>query len=98
MGVREQFNTAVAFLRRRKTAYQLAFGNPAGQDVMIDLAVFCRANESCFHMDPRKHAVLEGRREVFLRITQHMNLSSEQLYTLYSGRHYQTNIEENDDG
>lgn len=76
------------FIRFRKRNYQLTFGSPAGQSVLIDLAKFCRANASCFDADPRIHAVLEGRREVWLRITQHLDLTSEQLATLYSGKQF----------
>lgn len=76
---------AVDFVRSRKRTYQLAFGTPAGQDVLIDLAKFCRANETTFNADPRLHAVLEGRREVWLRIANHLNLTTDQLYALYSG-------------
>ena len=43
-------------LARRKRAYQLAFQNPAQNAVLIDLAKFCRANETTFHADPRLHA------------------------------------------
>lgn len=73
------------FLRRRKQNYQLAFKSPAGQEVLIDLAKFCRANKTTFDPDPRVHAALEGRREVWLRITQHLGFSAEQLFELYSG-------------
>ena len=74
------------FLRGRKQAYQLTFGTSAGQRVLSDLAVFCRANDSCFDADPRLHAVAEGRREVWLRIQRHMNLSSEELFSLTGGQ------------
>lgn len=79
---------AVDFLRRRRTDYLAVFklDNPASVRVLEDLAVFCRANETCFHSDPRLHAVAEGRREVWLRIQQHLNLTSEQLYKLYGGQ------------
>lgn len=70
-------------LARRKRAYQLAFQNPVQNAVLIDLAKFCRANETTFHADPRIHAALEGRREVFLRILQHINLDPNQLMALY---------------
>lgn len=76
------------FLRTRKRNYQLAFGQPAGQEVLIDLAKFCRADRSTFHADPRSHALLEGRREVWLRIQQHLNLTPEQLTALYSGNQF----------
>lgn len=85
------------FLHRRKISYQLAFTSPAGQDVLIDLAKFCRANASCFDPDPRLHAVLEGRREVFLRITQHLNLTTDQLVSLYSGKQYNPTATEDGD-
>lgn len=88
---------AFDFLRGRKRNYQLAFGSPAGQAVLRDLAGFCRAAETCFDQDQRIHAVLEGRREVWLRIERHLNLSSEQLFALLDGRQIQLSKVENDD-
>jgi hypothetical protein len=81
--VTEAWRRVLSFLQGRKRAYQLAFGSPAGEAVLLDLAKFCRAHETCFDPDPRIHAVLEGRREVWLRIQQHMNLSVNQLAALY---------------
>lgn len=72
--------------KRARRAIRTVFSQPAGQAVLIDLAQFCRANEPCWDADPRKHAVLEGRREVWLRIQQHLNLSEQQLVSLYTGR------------
>jgi hypothetical protein len=63
-------------------AYALAFGSPAGQAVLADLAPFCRAATTTFHPDARVHAALEGRREVWLRITQFMNLRDEEILQL----------------
>ena len=74
------------FLARRKQQYLLTFAPPYAKEVLADLAVFCRANESCFHTDPRLHAVLEGRREVWVRIQDHLHLSQEQVYALYERR------------
>lgn len=82
----EAMGHAFDFIRGRKRAYQLAFGSVWGQMVLIDLAKFCRANDSCYDPDPRVHAALEGRREVWLRIQQHINLPSDQLYALYTGK------------
>jgi hypothetical protein len=79
------FNQLLDFLRNRKRDYQHALITPAGARVLIDLAKFCRANETCFHTDARLHAVLEGRREVWLRIQQHLHLTPEQLAAIYSG-------------
>lgn len=73
------------FLRFRKRDYQNTFATPAGARVLVDLAKFCRADDSCFHEDPRLHAVLEGRREVWLRIQKHLNLTPDALYGIYAG-------------
>lgn len=75
----------IEFLRRRSRGYGQTFMTGPGNIVLQDLAKFCRANETTFDADPRIHAVLEGRREVWLRIQQHLNLSPSQLYTLYNG-------------
>jgi hypothetical protein len=73
------------FLRIRKSAYNQVFGgHGASVTVLKDLASFCRAHETTFHADPRAHAVLEGRREVWLRIQQHLNLSDEELFRLFN--------------
>jgi len=77
------------FLADRKTAYQLTLGgiSPAHKVVLTDLAFFCRANESCVVAGDRdKTLMLEGRREVWLRIQQHLNFNTEQLFQLYGGQ------------
>lgn len=74
---------AQQFLQRRAYVYQQTFLNPLGEEVLADLAKFCRATESTFHQDPRAHAVAEGRREVWLRIAKHLHLTDEQLFQLY---------------
>lgn len=74
---------AQAFLAERRTDYVRTFDTPHGQKVLRDLAKFCRANETCFHTDARAHAVAEGRREVWLRIQQHLHLSDDALWGLY---------------
>ena len=72
------------FLRQRKQAYQITFDDsPESQAVLRDLAVFCRAGKPTFHTDPRVSAMLEGRREVWLRIADHLKLSTDDLYRLY---------------
>lgn len=82
----ELIDHALAFLQRRRTAYRAVFQSPMGQQVLEDLARFCRAHDSTFHTDPRVHAALEGRREVFLRIARHLHLDDDKLYELYVGR------------
>ncbi len=51
--------------------------------VLKDLAKFCRAHDSTFHPDPRVHAVLEGRREVWLKIQSMLQLDMAELYELH---------------
>lgn len=75
------------FMHKRKQAYQLTFqvNQPANVIVLEDLMTFCRYRESTFHPDARIAANLDGRREVLLRIMNHLNLSEEQLAQLYAG-------------
>jgi hypothetical protein len=89
MSLVDEQGRALDFVRARKRNYQLALSSPAGQEVLIDLARFCRANESCFHADARLHAVAEGRREVWLRIQQHLNLKPTELFNLFAGKQFQ---------
>lgn len=79
----KQFRHKLEFLTQRKRAYQLAFGTSAGEIVLQDLMKFCRYADTCFDPDPRLHAVAEGRREVLLRILNHMHREPDQLYQLY---------------
>lgn len=78
----ELLEMARNLLFRRQRNYKLTFGSEAGKHVLADLAKFCRANDTAFHADPRVHAALEGRREVFLRIMQHIKLSPDELAAL----------------
>jgi len=78
------FEKLKLFFRDRKTAYEFTFDESNhAKAVLKDLAKFCRANETAFHPDPRIHAVLEGRREVWLRIQNYLNLNPEELVELY---------------
>lgn len=75
---------AKQLIEQRKRAYALTFTGAHGDAVLEDLARFCRANESCFHPDQRVHAVMEGRREVWLRIRQHLDLTEAELFALFT--------------
>ncbi len=73
------------FLTTRAQNYRTVF-NPeslATTAVLKDLAKFCRAHESSYNTDARAHAVLEGRREVWLRIQRHLKLSDDELWKLH---------------
>lgn len=84
---KEQIEETVAVLEQRKRSYQMAFASPVTQDALIDLAAFCKANVSCAVPGNRDATLLfEGRREVWLRIQQHLNLTPGQLFALFVGR------------
>ncbi len=80
----ELYQKTIDFLRLRSRAYRVAFPDPKNNEVLKDLAKFCRANKSCFHADPRLHALAEGRREVWLRIANHLHLQPDELYDIYN--------------
>lgn len=73
------------FFARRRYAYQSTFKGALAQVVLEDLANFCRAHESTFHKDSSVAQRLDGRREVWLRIQQHLRLSPDELWALYTG-------------
>lgn len=58
------------------------------QIVLKHLAWFCRAHKTTFLPDARAHAVLEGRREVWLEIQEYLNLSIDELYDLHKVKEY----------
>lgn len=69
-----------AALADRQRAFMLAFNTDAGKAVLADLATFCRANETCVVPGDRDRTwVLEGRREVWLRIRDHLDTHTDEL-------------------
>lgn len=70
-------------MRLRKRSYQLFASQ--NQAFLKDLANFCRADTTTYDPDPAVRDILLGRREVWLRIQQHLHLTSQQLVALYSG-------------
>ena len=86
MNVKEFIDAIRIRLGDRQIAYRRLFSGPLADIVLKDLARFCRAHESAMHPDARMHALAEGRREVWLRIQEHLNLSHDQLWHLYAPR------------
>jgi len=80
----EQLKKAYDFLCQRRRAYRLTFNKEdrADQEVLRDLAKFCFSTKTTFNVDERKQTLAEGRREVWLRISQHLNLTEEELWEL----------------
>jgi hypothetical protein len=67
----------------RKIAYQNTFNNPEGKKVLADLRRFCRATLPTADVNnERTTYLLEGRREVWLRIMAHLQLTDEDVYKL----------------
>ena len=75
------------FWNKRK-AYRAVFGSKDGMAVLADLRDFCRADSSCVvvgkdgKIDTHATVLAEGRREVWLRMTETLNLTDEQLARL----------------
>jgi hypothetical protein len=69
-------------------AYHQVFNpnNVYTKDVLKDLAAFCRAHESCFHPNENVANMLKGRREVWLRIQQYLNMTDQELYEFHKIR------------
>lgn len=96
----EQVEHALSVIRDRKRAFQLVFGSAPGHlAVLEDLAKFCRARDedTTFTPDQRMHAFLEGRRSVYNRIQQHLNLTEERLLEIFSGQLFEVVKLEQDD-
>lgn len=67
----------------RKRSYQLALKSPAGEAVMKDLGLFCCGKVTTYREARDLTMLLEGRRQVLLRIQQHLELEAAQLIKLY---------------
>ena len=88
-GEREHFqfmadakNAAKGLIQNRQRAYQTTFRGPVAEVVLADLARFCRASETTFLPNDRAHAVLEGRREVWLRLMKYLHMTPEEIINM----------------
>jgi hypothetical protein len=78
------YEKARRFLLGRKAAYQRVFSRNVDTEIILaDWARFCRAHESTGHENPQLAARLDGRREVWLRIQHHLQLSNDELWEFY---------------
>ncbi len=80
-------------IRQRARGYKLAVNAPGVQDMLADLAGFCRAVRLVADketLDPTRLAILVGRQQVWERIQHHFNLTTDELYALYLGRPFQS--------
>lgn len=86
--MKDKLKESAAFLAGRQRAYQRAFSddNDFTKAVLDDLRKFCRAEATTFHPDERMSQILEGRREVWLRLQDHLKLSFDELWRKYNAR------------
>lgn len=69
----------------RRHAYRMTFRGPLAEVVLKDMARFCRAHRTTYMIDRDASLVAQGRREAWLRIAEHLNLSEDRLWELYAG-------------
>lgn len=83
--IKDTIQAVKAMFQKKRLAYVRTFNmdNADAKIVLKDLARFCRGHESTYHADPRLNLVLEGRKEVWLRIQNYLNLGPEELYQLH---------------
>lgn len=77
---------AANLVMTRQAAYKRTFGGASAIHVLEDMAAFCHFQESGYHPDKRMTDVLIGRREVFLRIVQNLELSPDDMFELATGQ------------
>jgi hypothetical protein len=80
-------NMARQILLLRAQSYRRVFMAKGAIDrdaeiVLADLRDFCFGNSTTFHADPHVAARRQGRREAWLRVTQHLNLDEERVQKL----------------
>jgi hypothetical protein len=99
----EEEQRRLAAQQENMRAFKLAFGSPAGQRVLVDLAAFCHAADTTAPasqtrpIDKDRMLMLEGRRQVFLMIQRKIGLTAAQVFELATGRTVEVSMEEQDD-
>jgi len=78
------YQRTLDYLRLRSRAYKLTFTDPKNNEVLKDLAKFCRADTSYTSPNLVNLGIAIGRREVWLRIQHHLRLTPDQLYEIYN--------------
>lgn len=92
MSAHDVWRRFVDRINLRRQAYRAVFLpggdlSPMGERVLQDLARFCCAHKPTYRVggdriDPIASAVQEGRREVFLRIVEHLHLDDRFIVNL----------------
>lgn len=84
-------NSAEEQILARQTDYVATFGGEVSKRVLDDLMSFCfigrpYTTDEMLNMNDRMAWMIQGRQEVGLRILQHLKLSQEEIFKLYSGK------------
>lgn len=72
-------------LVRLKRSYREVFSSPAGKRVLRDLAKACHAATTTFDENPNEQSRKEGKRQIFLRIQNMINVPDEEVWSLNNG-------------
>lgn len=67
-------------IKDTRVLYNQVFQNEGGKEVLADLRKFCFATATTFDDNPYEMARREGRREVFMQITNLMKVKYEDFY------------------
>jgi len=67
-------------ISNKQKAYKLSLQNEMGKEVIADLRIFCNGTKSNFSNDPLQMARMEGRREVFNRVMEFMEVDFANYY------------------
>lgn len=81
--MKELAKKARRFLMRRRHVYTLTFRSIPGEEVLADLSRFCHANKTTAHPNRDLSLILQGRREVWLRIANHLHMTPDELYRVF---------------
>lgn len=80
---REAAHKLKRFIFRRQAAYLDTFAGPRAETVLQDIANFCRACKTIYTSEERASWILEGRRQVWMRIQDQLRLTQDELWRLY---------------
>lgn len=70
---------------RLTRSYREIFRSEAGKRVLRDLAKVCHAASTTFDENPSEQARKEGKRQIWLRIQNMINLSDDEITALTKG-------------
>lgn len=76
-------------LLKRMRAYKRKFvkGDPDSDIITADLSEYCGFLDTTYKGDEKKMLIMEGRRQVFLRIFGHTNLDANDVHHMQRSNH-----------